>query len=385
MSRFNILKARRIKTSGIKNARIIDQDSVSASLAKAFFDVEKELDMKVKSVLLCIPSVGVQCVKRRVNVPIEEGSKRIRSAHARFGLEKVIETYNSETHQFVNVGAVKYINSGISSRSIPLDEQADTLSLEVELLCVEKEIVYEHAMAVEAAGINILDIYLDDYAIAEESAILENSMERYIVLIDFGKQKTGFTLFHKGNFLASSELGFGYQRFVETIRRKYHLTYRESVKILKESAIFSDMEYNDAIVYVWLEQGEHKQITRKEIYECIKEELASWVNAVNTVNETIADIAGTKMVVSGSGADIVGVEHILSSFSIPAEVYVPNNIGARKGCYTATLGAVYCYRKMQALQSQYGDMQTSLEKNISVHEKDENAFTKKLKSILLNR
>ncbi|MDF9825589.1 cell division protein FtsA [Breznakia sp. PF5-3] len=386
MSRFNVLKVERVKTSGIKNKEIIDQDSVSASVVKALYDVEKTLGFKIRSIILCIPSQKVKCVKRRVNVPIEEGSKRIRASHARIGVEKAIDTFYLENYEFVNIGSIKYTNGGISSRTIPLDEQADVLTMDIDFICVDQQTVYSYVTCIEAAGISVQDICLDNYAIAEESAIFESSMEKYMVLLNCEKTNTDLSLFYKGRLLGCESLNYGYNRFVEAIRRKYHLSYKESLDLLKESAIYAPKDLNDSIVYIWAERDEHKKVTRKEIYEAIDEELNNWIHEINDANELIAQNESSKMLISGSGADIIGMNVICDHFSIDTSVYLPTTIGVRKGCYSATLGAIFCHKKWQALlNTDDTNIEYSATNDRQVKKEDENAFTKKLKNILLNR
>lgn len=386
MSRFNVLKVERVKTSGIKNKEIIDQDSVTSSIVKAMYDVEKALGFKIKNIILCIPSVRVKCIKRRVNVPIEEGSKRIRAAHARIGIEKAIDSFYLENYEFVNIGSIKYTNGGISSRTIPLDEQADVLTMDIDFICADQKTVHAYVACVEAAGISVQDICLDNYAIAEESAILESSMEKYVVLLNFEKMETGLTLFYKGRLLGCENLGYGYQRMVEAIRRRYHLSYKECQDLFKESAIYAPKDINDSIVYIWSEHEEHKQMTRKNIYEAIDEELNNWLKDVDEANEMIAEHASSKMLISGSGADIVGLDVICERFNMATKIYLPTTIGVRKGCYSATIGAIYCHKKWQnLLNTSSTDVEYSAENPRRIKKEDENAFTKKLKNILLNK
>jgi len=386
MSRFNILKAERVKTSGIEDKKIIDQDNVTSAIVKAVDDIEKTLGFRIKSIILCIPSIDVKCIKRRVNIPIEEGSKRIRFAHARLGVEKAIDTFEMPGYEFVNIGAIKYTNGGISSRMIPIDEQADVLTMDIDFICANQKTVHSYVTCIESAGISVQDICLDNYAIAEESAIIESSMNKYVVLLNLEKNTTGFTLFYKGRLLGCELLNYGYNRIINIIQRRFQLSYRESMTLLKESAIYAPKDVNDTIVYIWSRNDEQYQITRKNIHEAIEEELNSWIVDINSANEMIAENPASKMVISGTGADIVGLEELSERFNLATSIYLPTTVGVRKGCYSSALGAIYCYKKWQELlniQTTAIDYSSSDDRKLSKDE--DNAFTKKLKKILLNK
>ncbi|TDW16639.1 cell division protein FtsA [Breznakia blatticola] len=386
MSRFNPLKVERVKTDGIQKKRIVNPTVVAASIVTMLDAVEKSLGFRLKSIILCIPSADVKCIKRRVNVPIEEGSRRIRTSHARLGIEKAIDSFQIDGYEFVNIGSITYINGGIASRTLPVDERSETLTMDIDFICAKQEVVHEFVLCVENAGLRVADICLDTYAIAEEAAIIEGSMDKYVVLTNFEKYDTDLALFYKGRFMGCESLGFGYERLAQVIRRKFRLTEKEATDLLKESAIFPTYERDDSIIYIYSEKEEYREITRKEIYSAIEEELQHWIVGVNEANEMIAQTGQARMVLAGSGADILGMESIKDRFILDCSVYIPSTIGTRRSCYSAVLGAIYTHKKLQALvHMQSEGVEISTESVRQLQKEDDNAFTKKLKKILLNK
>lgn len=384
MSRFNILKIETMKCSAIHNSRIEKPQVVTATIVKLIHDVESAMELKIKSVILLIPSVRVKSVKRRVNVEIEDGSRKIMYSHIRAGLEKALDYHIDDKYEFVNIGSIKYIVGGISSRLIPIDEKAERLTMDVDLLYGDRDIVYSYVACVEKAGIAVLDICLDSFALAEESAVLENSMNKYTVLLDLEKADTNLSLYYKGRLLEVYSLGYGYQRFIQAIHRKYHLSYDECNNIIKENFLKEDSNYNDNVSFIWRDKNQNKQLTSKDIYTCVNEELNNWFTLINKTCEPLKELGECRLVLCGTGADIVGIQSILSRFSIPAQLYVPTTIGARKGKYTSCLGALYCTKKWQTIRN-VSEVCIDFNNLIAREQQkaDESAFTKKLKNILM--
>lgn len=384
MSRFNVLRAETSPCSGIHNKKIVKPQLVSATIIKLIKKAEEVLSLKIKSVILCLPSVDVVCMKKRVNVIIEEGSRRILKSHVRSGIEKAMASEKLEHSVYVNVGSIKYIVGGISSRTMPLDERADVLTMEVDLLYSNKESVYAYATCVEKAGINILDVCLDTYAVAEESATIENSVDKYIVLVDLQKSDTTLSLFYKGQLLECDHLGFGYDRFVQSLKRKTHLSDKENIRLVMENSFTDNGLYDDSVCHIWLDGEEHRQLNKKQVYETLKEDVLYWSKKINALCEPIRQEGDCKVVLSGKGADIVGIQSILENINFSSEIYVPSTIGTRQGKYSAVLGSLYCTKKWQSM---IGKEEVSVEySNLIAREQrreDENAFTKKLKNILL--
>lgn len=386
MSRFNVLRSDIQKCSGIKNRRIEKPQTVSAAIIKIIRNAEEALGMKIKSVILIIPSVDVKCVRRRVNVLTEEGSRKILLSHIRKGLKKATEYDAGEEYEFVNTGSIKYIVGGISSRTMPLDERAEVLTMDVDLLFANKDIVYSYVMCVEKAGISVLDICLDTYAMAEESAALENSVDKYMILIDFSKYMTTLSLYYKGSLAGVDSIRLGYDNWANAIRRRYHLSMNECNDIVMDNCLAEDGQYDDNVSYIWLDRDESRQITKQDVYNTVYDEVRNWITNINEACESISQSGPCKLVISGQGGDIVGIASLTKMISVPSEVYVPTTIGARKSAYTATLGALYCVKKWLQIQN---TNETSVEAStLTARERereDQNAFTKKLKNILMNK
>lgn len=384
MSRFNILRFDVQKCAGVSNRNIEKPQLVSATITKMIRNAEDGLGMKIKSVILTIPSVDVKCVRRRVSVPIEEGSRKILLSHIRKGLEKATEYEGEEKYTFVNVGSIKYIIGGISSRTMPLDEKAELLTMDVDLLFANKDIVYSYVMCVEKAGLSVLDICLDSYAIAEESAALENSMDKYVLLLDLSKYSTTLSLYYKGNLIGNDREKLGYEKWIQAVHKKFHLSIKECEEIILENCFLENGQYDESVSYIWLDHEESKQVTKEEVYNAVYDEMKHWINTINEASSFVEKSGECKLILTGQGADIVGISSLTKMFSIPAELYVPTTLGARKSSLTAVLGALYCVKKWQYIKN---DNDTCVEvSNLTPRERereDQSAFTKKLKNILL--
>ena len=57
--------------------------------------------------------------------------------------------------------------------------------MNVDLLYADKEVVYAYARCIEKAGLEILDVCLDSYAMANEAAVFEQTVDKYVIQIAF--------------------------------------------------------------------------------------------------------------------------------------------------------------------------------------------------------
>ncbi len=385
MSRFNVLRSESISINqAINNNKVIEKPQVvKATIVKLLNNAEKALSLKIKKVILCIPSVDVKCIKKRVNVGIEEGSRKILHSHVRMGLEKAIASEQVQSHEFVNVGSIKYIVSGISSRTIPVDERAEMLTMDVDLLFVNKDIVYSYVMCLESCGVSVLDICLDSYAMAEESVTLENSMDKFIVLADLQKNDTTLSLYHKGRLLECESFKLGYGGWVDELHYRHHLAKSEAYAMVMENAFEESGIYDDNVAYIWMDREEQKKLTKKQIYETIEERVKKWLAMLNETCEPLKEMGNSKLILSGKGADIIGLRSVLTGLLLPSQIYVPTTLGAREGKYAVCLGAMYCTRKWLEIKN-VNEVSIEYSNLIAreVKREDEVGFTKKLKNIL---
>ncbi len=383
MSRFNVLKVETMKIDSIYNKEIVKSANLSAAITKLIKKMEINLGFKINRVLLGIPSVNVKSLRKRVVVDIEEGSRKIKMSHVRTGLKRAIDYDYHADLEFVNVGSIAYSVGGIVSRTAPIDERAETLSMDIELLYADKKTVHTYVKCVEDAGVHVMDICLDSVAIAEESVILEKSMNEAIVLVNLEKSQTNLSLFYKGKLIESTTIGFGYAKWIDSIHRKFGLSRFEGEKLLRESCFDDKGIYDEMLAYIWKDRDTHREVNKIELYECIKEDVQEWIQSINEVCEPFAKQGKSRCVVSGDGADIVGISSVLSQIAMQSELYIPSTIGCREAKYACCLGIAYCTRKMEMFKNKpdYCIDYTNTTAR-EVQRNDESGFTKRLKNIL---
>ena len=170
-TRFNILRVEKAPIQGIENLSIVDEQNVVNGIIKVKKQAEDVLGYHIERVLLAIPSVSVQRHNKRVTVIPDASSKRIRLSDIQKGLNEAVCFKPDPELELVNIGCIKYITNGITSRKMPIDETADVMHMSVDLLYADKEIVYAYARCIEKAGLEILDVCLDSYAMANEAAV----------------------------------------------------------------------------------------------------------------------------------------------------------------------------------------------------------------------
>ncbi len=389
-TRFNILRVERVKNNGVVSKRIVDERSVVNAIRKAVQNVSQVLGYRIERVLLAIPSVDVSRFNKRVSVNVEDGSKRVRLNHIQTGVNEAIAYQPDRDLELVNIGCIKYITNGITSRKMPLNEVCDVLTMSIDLLYANKDIVYSYARCVEKAGLEIIDICLDSYAIAEEAAIFEQTVDKYIVLIDLERQNTTLSLFTHGKLVNCEILESGYGDWITPLKDNYQLSLDVGFRLIQNTCALEEKEVGDSIVYIWSQGGVNHQLSERDVYNSVIGPIRSWLNMINEACQPIIDSGNVNYILTGEGLEIQEVETLAKQLNAPFQVYVPQTIGARDCGLVTCLGLFYSWKSQMAIRK---DERTScdqrdVEKAIGASDKvngdDESGFTKKLKSMLLS-
>lgn len=389
-TRFNILRVERVKTTGIINKVVVDEQNIVGAVMKAVKNASTVLGYKIERVLLAIPSIDVTRFNKKVNVFVEDGSKRVRLSHIQSGINEAISYKPDQDLELVNIGCIKYITNGITSRKMPLNEVCDVVTMNIDLLYANKEIVYSYARCAEKSGLEIIDICLDSYAIAEEAAIFEQTVDKYVILIDLERQNTTLSLFTHGKLVNCEVLDSGYGNWLAPLKDKYNLPIDVGFRLIQNTCALEEKEVGDATVYIWSEAGTSRQISERDVYKCVIDPINEWIQMINETCQPIIDSGNVRYVLTGEGLEIQEIEKMAKELNAQSQVYVPQTIGARDCGLVTCLGLFYSWKSQLAIRK---DERTScdqrdVEKAVEGASKptvdDESGFTKKLKSMLLS-
>lgn len=387
-TRFNILRVERVGVTGVDHKEIVDEQKVVNSIIKAVKQTEEALGYKIERVLLAIPSIRMHRYNRRVQVIPVEGSRRIRLSDIQKGLNDAISYKPEDDLELVNVGCIKYITNGITSRKMPLEEVCDLMIMSVDLLYADKDTVYAFARCVERAGLEILDICLDSYAIAQEAAIFEQTVDKYVVLVDIARHNTTLSLFTHGKLVNCEILDCGYDSWMEKLCEDTNLSKQVGFRLLQNTCHFKEDEALDSVIYIWSENSEQHQITEKEVCRYVASYVDRWIQQINEVCTPIIENGDVRYLLTGEGCEIQSINQVLDQLNAPWTIYVPQIFGARDCALVTCLGIFYSWIEQMSIRKNERVSCEILSDNTLDTQKlpssEEGGFTKRLKKMLLN-
>lgn len=381
----NILRVERVKHNGVQNQKIIQKSSVISSLTKACENVSSVLGYKIERVLLVVPSIQMKRVNGKVNVDVASG--KVQLSDIQRGINEIVMSDHDEDLELVNVGGIKYIINGISSRKLPLNEECDHFTMDLDLFYCEKNSLYAYADVVEKAGLEIMDICLNSYAIGEEAALFEQAISNYIILIDLERQTTTLSLFSHGKLLNSEVLEEGYGEWASAISNQTGLKSDTCVRLLVDNAVLKKQDYSNDVIFLWANDSAHT-LSLKQLHEMVVSSFDAWLDKMKKACEPIVSSSSCQVIVTGSGVELAGIKDIIGEIATDTSIYVPQTIGARDGSLTSVLGMFYAWKQINQIRNSHAivSSEQAILDSLKPTKKsnDETGFTKKLMNIIMN-
>ena len=389
-ARFNIIKVERIPCFGITYDQVLDPDEISNALRKAASSAKRTIGAEIKKVILAIPSYKTKKYSLRSTVDVSGIDGVITIQDVRNAIKKAESVNISKDYALIQTVCVKYIVNGIATRRIPIGEKCSQLSIDVDLLCADRKLAYDLVGCVENAGLLVLDIFTEVYAVGKEAALFERAVEKQIVVLKIERQSTVLGLFRKGRLTTAGVLPAGLGNLVSDCVDQYGVATADAVELLKYSIRFNQKVYTDNPVHIWSKDGETKTISEKQFVESIQKNVAQWVKDLIKTCEPILQAGPTTVIITGEGGETEGLSDLLSeSLGCSVKCYIPETLGGRNAGLTAPLGLLYAYQDKLPITGYIDDSldMDAFKKSVSYREKKkeidskEDTLTSKLKGL----
>ncbi|MFV0479777.1 MAG: cell division protein FtsA [Anaerorhabdus sp.] len=387
-TRFNIIKVERVLCTGLNNYKIESEDEVIDAIKKAVLNASKKIGAPIKRVLLAIPSVNVHRYPLKVTTKVESIDHMVTAIDIQRARKKASSTRIDDELALIQTVCVKYTCNGIATRRIPLNERCDMLTIDIDLLCVDREIAFGIVGCVEKAGLEVLDVCLDSFAIAKEAAMFEQTVGQSVIVMNVSRENSTLALLAKGKLIHCDILNHGVNRWIQDVQSQVDLPTEIAAKVIKSNARFDGEKQSDYPVYVWTEGTDTHTLSEKEISEMIQGNVQLWVKEIKEKCLPILEAERTVVVLTGEGSEVQGLPYLLEKeLETEVRVYVPETLGVRTGDLVACLGLFFAYKDQLPILGYFDNSVDihAFEQTVRYRveeEAEEESLTKKLKGML---
>lgn len=345
-TRFNIIKVDRVTCSGFDGMKVTDPEAVSGAIEQVVYNVSKSIETNIKRVILCIPSNNMQRYALKSTVPVESIDGICTVEDIKKAVANARQTAVDPSLAMIQAVCTRYTINGISYRRLPSNEKCDQLTCSIDLFCVDKEMAYALVGCVENAGIEVMDICLDMFAIAKEAALFEQTVNHNIIVLKLERSGTSLALISQGVLVAGAMLETGMSSMVSNLCADYGIPTETSARLLKYNCRLNMDEYTDDPVYIWgAADGSTSMLSEKQLIQSVSGSVRAWLDSVKSACEPILQAGETTVIITGEGGELQGLDSLLSdTLGVEAKNYIPETLGVRDASLTSCLGLFYAYK-----------------------------------------
>ena len=390
-TRFNIIKSVTIPCQGLGANGVRDEQDIIESIKLAVRQAEGSIGTDIEKVIFAIPSINVKRYSLKSTVEVTGINGTVTIEDIRDAIKKAENIQIDKNYALIQTVNIKYTVNGISSRRMPLDERANELTVDIDLLCCDRTVAFELVGCVEKAGLQIMDIFLDTFAISKEAVLFERAINQNVIVLKIEREFTTLGLLSKGRLNTCITYPGGIGTFAGAVVDQYGIKNDVAVELVKYSSSVDKSGQLDNPVYIWADDADTKQISKNDLNNCVKPAVMRWVNGIEQLCSSILQAGSTAVIITGEGGEMQCLDVLLSErLGCEVQRYIPETLGARNASLTTCLGLFFSYNDKLPLTG-YTDSSIDMDRfleSVSYRDKDtkeeekEDTITSKLKGIL---
>ncbi len=388
-TRFNIIKVERIPCNGLSFSKVEDPEAVITAIRTAAANACKMLGSEIKKVILAIPSYRMKRYSFKTTVKVEGIDEVVTIQDVRNAIRQAEAMDIDRNLALIQTAVVKYTVNGISSRRIPIGEHCSDLTCDIDLLCADRTLSFDLVNCVESAGLAVMDIYPDVYAVGKEAALFEQAVDRQVIILKLERTATTLGLLRKGKLMSSVILPYGTESMVLPIEEAYGLPSDKCVELLKYSVRLDQKVCSTNPIHLWRQNGETKTINEQQFVDSTENNIKLWLDAVEKTCVPILKAGETTVIITGEGGETEGLSDLVEKrLGTETRCYIPDTLGGRNAGLTACLGLFYSYQDKLPITGYIDDSldMDAFVKAVSYREKKddgnkEDTLTNKLKGL----
>ncbi|MBR2067520.1 MAG: cell division protein FtsA [Solobacterium sp.] len=344
-ARMNILGVENVKCDGVTYSAVTNKDTVVSSIQKAKASLSKKLSVDIKRVILAIPSYHMKRFGFKSTVDIDGIDGTVTIQDIRNAIKKADEINIDKRLLLIQTTPVKYTVNGISARRMPIGDRCSQITVDMDLLCADRQLTYDYVSCIESAGLEVMDIFLDIYAIGKEAALFEQSIDQQVIVLKVERDATTLGLLKQGRYVSSAILGAGVGGLASDLTNQYGMSSLMSVESFKYHARLNQDKCSSNPVQLWQDDTETRTISEQELVDTVKKNINLWLDALEKTCVPILQAGDSTVIITGEGGEAEGLDALVKQrLGVEAKSYIPETLGGRYAGFTTALGLLYAYK-----------------------------------------
>ena len=334
------------RCSAIKKGKIVNNDDLSAAIAKTIKEAEDISNLKINSAYTTIPGKYITIVQNSI---VKEAKDKLAGISIKDVTSAIIQVRDIEVPEdkvLVDVVPDKFILEDGKAIDDPVGKFNASFTLTAQIILAEKEYVKQITSIFKKAGIEIDGTI--PITLAERNLVLDtNELNDNVMLIDIGAGNTDIGVFNGNSFIYTNTINLGGDNITSDISYVLNISPEESEKLKRQYGLalksFIDND-NNIVLNTCKDVGEkNKTIKSSDLVEIIEariEEIFSLVNKDITSHGIKSNI--NNVILTGEGIVNINKSDMAGKIilNIPVKISTGRLISTIKSTYRTSYALV---------------------------------------------
>lgn len=351
-NKLNLLGASSVKAKGIKKGVINDPRSALISIKNAIKEVEEMLGIKIKKVLVTVPSYFAEYKTFKEEIS-HDGTPVTSELMAKL-MQQIITNNTTKKGEIACVQTTDYKVNDNEVRD-PKGENAVSLKARGIYTTIPKENLYSVVALLEQNGINVVDVCLgpisDYYTYKSKQYDSKNG-----VVVNIGSELTTISVVTRGIIVKSSVIQFGGRSLDNDIAYIYKIDSNTANNLKEKFALaHSSGAKSDDVKNVRNIVSEDITINQHEISEICMARLEDILKLVEKEISSLTNIENDYIIITGGTSNMKGLGKLATEILGPkATVEGIKLLGVRNNKFSTAIGTIiYFINKLKVRGQEY--------------------------------
>ena len=348
-TKLNILSAVKVTSRGYVNNYILDKESLISRIKEAISKTEEELNIKIRKVILNVPTYNLDFKLTDGRVELEENV--VKSNDIVRLLQDVSKNKIDHKNELICTLPIMFKVDDEETTN-PYGKHGNILYVKSILVSTDKKTIYDLANIVNSCNLDIIDItttgLVDYYNFKSKELDTKN-----IAIVNLGSTTTNISIFSKGIFINNKIIDDGGFYINKEIASVYNLK-RNETEYLKEKlalAVINNADEKETITLT-NKNGEEITINQYELSKIVSEKMDNLLKVIKKNINLLTKKEISYIIITGGLSEIKDINLLINNiFNKNGKIGKINNLGARDNSYSVALGMLKYFNSKLLLRN----------------------------------
>lgn len=348
-TKLNILSAVKVTSRGYVNNYILDKEALISRIKEAISKTEEELNIKIRKVILNVPTYNLDFKLTDGRVELEENV--VKSNDIVRLLQDVSKNKIDHKNELICTLPIMFKVDDEETIN-PYGKHGNILYVKSIIVSTDKKTIYDLATIVNSCNLDIIDItttgLADYYNFKSKELDTKN-----IAIVNLGSTTTNISIFSKGIFINNKIIDDGGFYIDKEIASVYNLK-RNETEYLKEKLALAVINNADEKETITLpnKNGEEITVNQYELSKIVSEKMDNLLKIIKKNINLLTKKEISYIIITGGLSEIKDINLLINNvFNKNGKIGKINNLGARDNSYSVALGMLKYFNSKLLLRN----------------------------------